>query len=69
MPIQHIDNIHDLLVHVCGETLSRARESGALRAKYPHLDPDERAVAHILDGITLHSLRSLIELRERQGWQ
>jgi hypothetical protein len=69
MPIRHIENVRDLLIHVCGETLQRAREGGQLRTKYPDLDPDERCVAHILDGITLHSLRGLIDLRQKQGWR
>jgi len=68
MPIREIRDIRDLLIHICGETLSHERESGRIRSTYPDLDPDERCVAHILDGITLHSLRGLIELRERQGW-
>lgn len=69
MPIRHIEDIRDLLIHICGETLRTDREAGSLRRKYPDLDADERCVAHILDGLTLHSLRGLIELRERQGWQ
>lgn len=68
MPMREIHDVRDLLVHVVGESLQRAREGGSLRTHYPDLDPDERCVAHVLDGITLHSLRGLIELREKQGW-
>jgi hypothetical protein len=66
---EFIENIHDLLVHVVGKTLGEARDDGRLRERYPNLDPDERAVAWVLDGMTLHSLRGLIELRVRQGWK
>jgi hypothetical protein len=69
MPIAHIQDIRDLLIHIVGETLRHADEAGTLRTTYPDLDKSERAVAHILDGLTLHSLRGLIELRERQGWK
>jgi len=55
-------------VHIVGETLENAREDGRLRERYPNLTPDERAVAWVLDGMTLHSLRGLIDLRKRQGW-
>jgi len=68
MPIHHVENIHDLLVHLIGETLEAAELDGRMRLKYPHLDVHERRVAWVLDGMTLHSLRGLIELRERQGW-
>lgn len=68
MPIHHVENIHDLLVHLIGETLDEAENDGRMRLKYPHLNLSERRVAWILDGMTLHSLRGLIDLRERQGW-
>jgi hypothetical protein len=68
MPIREIRDVRDLLIHVIGETLEHARDDGRLRQKYPDLGPDERAVAWILDGMTLHSLRGLIDLRTRQGW-
>jgi hypothetical protein len=69
MPLRDNGDVRDVLIYVIGDTLGQARQHGGLKLKYPDLNADEAAVAHILDGITLHSLRGLIELRERQGWK
>jgi len=64
MTITHIQNVRDLLVVVIGRT-------GGIHGaplQYPDLSPDEAVVAHVLDAITLRSLKLMVTLRESQGW-
>ena len=67
MTVPHINDIRDLLVHTIGEDLTKARDSGQLRDRYPTLSDGEAAVAWILDGMTRHSLDLLMKLRSAKA--